>query len=442
MNASILKNKHIMSLAGNGVVSFLGIATISFLSHSFTLADAGYWFLFLSYFSIIDAVRNGYLGTATVKFYAGTEENRAKKVLGSVWLLAILVTFIVLVLNTGAYMFLYKSCDYGQQLIIKWIGITFVSSLVYSVVYWKLQADEDYTKMLYVKLVNSGSTIVAFIALLILQKLNLETALQLNFFTNCFTSVVALLLGVTGIKSIRNATKITLLEIHHFGKYSLGTTLSANLLRTADTFMIDAYLGPAAVAVYNWPSKLMEVIEIPLRSFVSTGMSGMSIAYNQGKMGEVTYIFKKYTGMLTMAFIPVCVGVWCLADVAIYILGGAQYLSTEAPNIYRIFIAFALLYPIDRFNGVTLDIVHKPKINLYKVIIMLAVSIIGDYIGIQLLHNVYGVAIFSFATLLAGIAFGNYHLKKDIPYTIREILQIGYSESITFFKKIKKQRNN
>lgn len=438
-NLSTLRNKHFLALMGNAVISVFGIATMALLYHGLSKADVGKWFFFLTILSLCDAIRNGFLGTATVKFYAGTEESRAVKVLGSVWLLACALTGAALLLNGIALAGLSLAHSEELVLAIKWVGITFLSTMPFTVIFWKLQADEHYGKILWLRMINSGSTIIAFAVLLLLKRLTLENALLYNFLTNCLTSSIGLLWNLGRLRTILSCTKEAILELLHYGKYSLATTLSSNLLRSVDSFIITFTLGPAALAVFNLPVRLMEIVEMPMRSFAGTGMSAMAVAFNNKNMHEVTKILKKYAGMLTMLFIPMSLFALIFADLAMYILGGTKYIGGEAANIYRLFMLFCLITPIDRFNGITLDIIHLPKINFYKVLLMLGINIVTDFAGIAIFHNIYGVVFAGFITNMSGLIFGYVQLRKHVHYTIGGILSTGYYESKALVLKLLKR---
>jgi O-antigen/teichoic acid export membrane protein len=269
----------------------------------------------------------------------------------------------------------------------------------------------------------------------LLDEMSLEKLLLINLLTNCLTSLACFLAHYTRINNILSRTTHCIKELANFGKYSLATNLSSNLLSSADTFILNIFLGPAAVAVYTLPQRLMEFVEIPLRSFVGTGMSGMAAAFNKNDMGRVGDIFKKYSGMLTWLFIPMAVLAFFFADFAIGLLGGGKYIHTEAPVVYRLFMIMAIFYPIDRFNGVTLDIIHLPKVNFYKVLVMLVSCVTTDLIGIHLTNNIYGVAFASPFTLLAGILVGSFALRKHIDYSFRGVFIYGYTECIALIKQ-------
>ncbi|WP_217451982.1 hypothetical protein, partial [Mucilaginibacter humi] len=61
--------------------------------------------------------------------------------------------------------------------------------------------------------------------------------------SNLITSVYALTKGWTRITDLGRRTKASVKEIYDFGKYSVGTSLSANMFNTSDTFIINFVLG-------------------------------------------------------------------------------------------------------------------------------------------------------------------------------------------------------
>ncbi len=80
----------------------------------------------------------------------------------------------------------------------------------------------------------------------------------------------------------------------------------------------------ASVAVYYMPQRLMEIIEMPIRSFTSTAMPLLSAAANQGDDEKVAYIMKKYAGMLILALLPVCIAGFLGAGLIIELVGGKK----------------------------------------------------------------------------------------------------------------------
>jgi O-antigen/teichoic acid export membrane protein len=182
------------------------------------------------------------------------------------------------------------------------------------------------------------------------------------------------------------------------------------------------------VGVYYIPQRLLEIFQIPIRSFISTAMPELSSAVHRKDQAGVATIMKKYAGMLTVLFIPIAIAAFIFGGTVIHILFSKKFDNTDAFSIFRIFICYVMLLPIDRFFGITLDIIGKPHLNMIKVILMLTINVIGDFVGIYLFHNLYGVAIASLFTFLTGAIFGYWQLKKYLKFTITDIFTLGYQE--------------
>ncbi len=413
----------------------LAMLAVALLYRSLPSGELGYWFFFQTIFLLIDTFRGGFLQVALIKFYTGTEENIARKVIGSVWFLATAITIIVVAINLLFLPFYSSFTNMGFLVSIKWIGITFLVTLPSTIAGWILQADLRFEKLMLLRIVGNGSFIVAIVGLAYSNSMSLEAIFLSNIIINIITSFLAIILGWSGIKYFFAFTKTNILEIFHFGKFSVGTTIASNLLKSSDTFIITYMLGTSALSVYNLVNRLMELIEIPLRSTLSTAMSSIAQAYNRNNRKEMAYILQKYAGTLTLALVPVSFIAFLFADIAVAILGGEKYISSDAANVYRIFMLFAMFYPIDRFIAVSLDMVHKPQINLIKVIIMLTLNVIGDIAGISIFGNLYGVAIATTLPLCFGMAFGYYFLSKELNFKFSRIFIFGFIQIRNMFKK-------
>ena len=91
-------------------------------------------------------------------------------------------------------------------------------------------------------------------------------------------------------------------------------------------------------------------------------------------------------------------------------------MSSNAANIFRIFMCFAVLLPVDRFFGISLDVLNLPKKNMIKVVLMLVVNIGGDFIGIYFFHSLYAVAVASIFTFVAGVFYGYWVLTQAFKF--------------------------
>ncbi len=431
-----LNNKHFLSFAGNGIMAVLGMVTMGLLYRAFpTKAETGIWVFFQTVIILLDTFRSGFITTAFVKFYAGSSEQRKQEVVGSTWAIALLITGILIALNLIIYFLFPATGNDGLNLFFKWFGITYVCTLPYFMSNCVLQGEQRFDRLLYARFINTALFIIFVCMLLYFHNVHLQTVVYANLAASLITSLFVLFAGWTRVLEFARRTKACTIELYHFGKYSVGTNISSVLLNNSDTFIINFMLGPAQLAIYNLGRKWLEIIEIPLRSTIATAMPTMSAAYNQHKKAEVIYIMKKYCGTLTLLLVPVVMFAVVFANIAITVIGGGKYAGTEATNVFRIFMTFALLFPADRFFGLTIDVIHQPRINFIKVLVMLAANIITDFIGIYIFGNIYGVALASIFPTMIAVGVGYWTMRKYYPFAFTSVYTLGYAEIKILFAR-------
>jgi O-antigen/teichoic acid export membrane protein len=436
-----LNNKHFFSLAGTIIISAFSLLIMAILYRQLPSKEAvGTWVLFQTVLALIDTVRSGLLTTAAIKFFAGASTARVNAITGATWWMGVAITGVVLLLNLPALFAINKLTDVSYIFIIKWIGLAFFLTLPMVIANCTLQGAERFDRLLYMRLFNQGLFFVLVLVFSLLHLLSIHTVLYSFLITSFLTGVFIILKGWTNIGAWKYTTKAVVKEMYHFGKYTVGTTISANLLRASDIFLIKLLFpkgkSEAIIGIYRLGLLSLEIVEIPLRSFIATGMTDLSIAQNQHRKEDFIYLIKKYTGVLVMLIIPAMVAAWLLADLAIFTMAGNKYMGTEAANIIRIFMTFAILFPFDRFFALSLDVLHQPQINYYKVLVMLAVNIVGDVVGYYLTGNIYGIAMATFLPTLVGAWVGYYYLRKRCPFTIGQIFTTGWVELKLIAKKI------
>ncbi|WP_183559199.1 oligosaccharide flippase family protein [Mucilaginibacter sp. SP1R1] len=420
-------NKHTLSLASNAIMPVLGMAILSLMARYLSKPDFGDYIFFLIIFTLADTFRTGFLQTSLIKYYAGTDAKTAGNFAGSAWYLGFIIVLTFGIGNLLFYFF-YFGVNPNMLVILKWFSLIYFVTLPTAMATWILQAEERFDKLFLIQLINQGGFFIMVLLLILFQRANFQNAIYCYFFNNVITSIITISAGWSKIKSINSKSWASVKELAHFGKYSVGTSISSYLLRSSDTFIIKLMFKSELLAVYYIPQRLMEIFEIPLRAFISTALPVMSAAVNRDDKKYVSYIMKKYAGMLTIALIPIAVVSFIAADLVIGLLFGGKYLHSDAGNIFRIFMCFVMLLPIDRFFGITLDIINKPHLNMIKVFIMLTVNVTGDFLGIFIFHSLYGVAIASIFTFFSGAIFGYWALKKNLQFSIGDIFKLGYLE--------------
>jgi O-antigen/teichoic acid export membrane protein len=439
-------NKYFFSLAGNVIMSGLAFVIMSLL-YRFLPEDAvGNWVVFQTVFTLVEMFRTGFLMNATIKFYSGTDKDRAAEVIGSAWILATGITFALLLLNIPALILVNViNIDKlgGTYFFLKWFGLSYLFSLPMFIATCVMQAEARFDRLLYMRGINQLSLFLFIVVLIFMDRLSLETLVYSNLVSLLITSIFVLLKGWTNLWAWKHKTKKGIIELYHFGKFSVMGNISAYMLRASDVFIINYMLGANAVAQYNIGVRLMEVIEIPLRSFIATAMPTMYAAFNRENKAELIYTMKKYAGMLTIALIPVCLGTFLFADFAVFLIRGKHHLGSEAANVLRLSMTFSLLFPADRFISLGIDAIHKPNINFVKILVMVAVNITTDFAGIAVFGNILGVALATVFPIIAGIWIGYLELRKYENFKLPQILSVGYAEmGVLLREKLKLKKSS
>lgn len=429
-------NIHFQSLFGNGVMAVISMVTIAILYRSLSINDIGVYMFLMTILVLVDTLKSGFLTVAFIKFYAGSDEDRAKEVAGSAWSLAIAITAALIVINVVTYFLSSYTNNAGMVLFLKYFSIISLFTLPFFMGSIVVQSEKRFDRLLQMRLIYQLLFTGVIILLIFLKRATLNSVILTYALSNLAASLIVLFLGWTKIETLKSTTSKTFWEIFHFGKYSMGTSISANLFAVTDTFFINFFLGPAALAIYNLGGKLLQVVEMPLLSFAASGMPGLSGYYNNNQKLEMMHLMKKMVGMLSLGIIVIAVLSIIFAEPIIALIGGAKYVHTEAPQLFRILMSITILYPADRFFALTLDVIHKPKINFYKILVMLLVNLIADYVGLRIFKSVYVIAIANLFPVLVAIIITYIPLNKYSKLNFWNIYVIGFNESILFIKQL------
>ncbi|GAL85264.1 hypothetical protein MYP_2493 [Sporocytophaga myxococcoides] len=435
----VLSNNNILSLTGNIIAAGFGFISFALLARIFSKEDFGNWILFITVYVFIELLRVGFLQTPLVKFCSGVSEREKEKVIGSAWLFAILITisFVVLCFLLKQVMLFYIDSE-GAIYFFNYFWILIIVTLPYNFSSWILQVDMKFSKIIYIRLISIGVFIVLLCVEMFLHR-GKEFIVQSYLISHFFGSLFCVIAGWTNIKSIRFAEWKKVKDLFNFGKFSMGTMVGANLLRSSDTFLIGAFLGGEAVAIFNIPLKLFELVEIPLRSFAATALPSFSRLVNSKDLQGLSKKLERTAGMFSIMLLPIVVFCIIFAEYLVVLLGGEGY--EESANILRIFALHAALMPIDRYSGLALDVLSRPQQNMFKVIVMVCINSLGVFIVLKSFGMLWPVAIVSILTFSAGVIMGIFFLKRDIKIVPSKLFSEGFKEIKSSVKKLKSKLN-
>ncbi len=431
---TVVRNHHFQSLLGNVISAFFNVLSFALLVRTLPESDFGEWVLFIATFNILEQIRTGLLQSGLIKFYAGTEEETARRVCGAAWYIALLLTAGFLMINFLVFAAMWSHFNATWHFFGIHLGLLLVLSLPFNFASWLLQAKHQFDRIVQLRLLQNSTFLALLVILHFGGQMSLQTILYAYAAALLVTSVYSMILGWTSLRSLFFRKMEDVKALFVYGRLIVGSMVASSFIPYSDNFFIRTLINPNAVAIYSIPQKFMEVIEIILRSFAATAQPTLSAAANKNDMNAVARTFCRYTGAITFLILPFIIGLIVFVQPLIIILAKKNYLG--ATPIVLIFLFSAILYPMDRFIGVTLDMINKPQVNFYKNLLKVSINIGGDLLFIWLFMDLRAVAAVSFLNLVAGIIFGYICLKRYLNITVKDILKQGWVEVSLMLEKL------
>ncbi len=436
----LFREKNFLSLFNSVAGAALGLISFMILTRTFDKAEFGSWVIYTALATLFNKIRTGLVNNGTVRFASGVSDHELKSYLGAGYGIGLVLVGIIAVLFWSlSFLLSGLKIDIGQgyQLFFKWYPLLAIANLNWNSATSSFLARQKFMSLLGLRLFNLGIFVIFLIFNYFFFDLPLEMIIVVQLIVNFIPSIYTAVRKIDGMHYIRRPLEEKRKELLKFGSYSLGTLLGSNLLKSADSIIIgmSAVMGPTAVALYAIPLKLTDLLGIPLLSFNRTAFPRMSEQSRKGNMDAVRSLFYVYSGAITYIFILGAAVCFFLAPQLVLILGGSEYIDSlgQLVILFRIFIIYIVLLPMDRFSGVALDSINLPNINFYKVLVMASANIIGDIIAVFVFESLYAVAIVTILFTILGIGIGWHFLNKNLNIQMHRIFTDGW----LFFKNFK-----
>lgn len=430
----LLKTNKFLSLISSGTAAVLGLLTFGLLARYFSPSELGYWSLFLSVYTLFDMLRAGLVSNAMIKKINEYDtEEEVKVVIGSGWKLSVLITLVGSIIISLVFLVIYffNKDSFFLTFSIWFIPTSFLS-LPHSMSTWILNAYVKFAKIVWVRFLLQMGFLIGII---IFSQVGggVEFVIIAYLLSNFLPGLYASLKGWNKLKYWKEGTREMDRSLFNFGKYSMGSMIGSNLLRSSDSYLIFAFLGPAAQGIYAVAEKIVGLFDIPLRAFVGIAFPQLAKKYALGLHEEFQDEFERDAGFSTLLLLPISVLAFIFAEQLVFWLGGEDYMA--AANVVRIFAVYTALTPLDRFSGIALDVVNRPDLNFWKVVIMLSANVVGDIAVLYFTQDIFWVAFVSIFTFATGIGIGFVFLKGKLPFRLPIILKKGFSEGKRLVKK-------
>jgi O-antigen/teichoic acid export membrane protein len=438
--SNLYRNNNILSLLSNVSITVFGFVSFILLARTLSQLEFGYYLLYVTAATLIEMGRSGLTRIAIIRFISGATDREREETIGANWFISIVLTLaIVLLLLIVRLLFAQAVSRSDFYLFLVWYPVLAIVNLPYNNVLTHLQAAQDFSQIMKLRIAESAA-FVLFLLVNIYLRTGVQTIVIAQIAITLAISLYSFYRGWDELIHIRKMTMHTVKKLLHYSKYTLGTLIGSNLLKSTDSFIIGAHtlLGAQAVAQYGVPLKMIEILEVPLRSLVATAFPAISEAARKGNVRLVEKKFHAYAGFTTLIFIPIILVSFLVTDLMIIILAGPEYLPSNI--LFKIFCLYGLLLPIDRFTGVVLDSLNVPKLNFFKVMVMATVNLIGDLIAVFIFQSLIGVAISTLVMTLAGVVWGVHFLNRYIHISFQVMLHEGVERISGLYRNLAKKQ--
>lgn len=396
-------------MIGNIANAGFGFITIGILARTLSTNDFGAWVIFVTNMGLVEMIRAGFVYQALVKFVSGTsDKTEEERVINATWqisfFLSIVLIIIMLLLN---YFFTESIKNLHFDLFFKYYPVVLLLMLPINMSVWVAHAQQRYFKMWLINFLSS----FPFLVFIFLFK-NADVSQIIWAFGGIRAVLAFFCLFDTKIKFSTITDWSTTKKLFNFSKYTVVTTLSTNVLKSADILLINAYFGPAIVAIYNIPLKLLDVVEIPLRSWAMSAYPKLSQLASIQDFSQFKSKFAKEVKYFSLFLLPFLGIAFHFSEDIITLYAGEGF--SQASNILKIFTIYLFIMPLDRYLGIALDSLDLPHINTMKVVLMASLNVFGDWYVLSHGFDLYAVAFITLINTSFGIFVGIYFLNKKM----------------------------
>ncbi|MBI9062282.1 MAG: oligosaccharide flippase family protein [Marinilabiliaceae bacterium] len=415
MIAHIIRHKivkgNLHALLGNMAQAIFGFMTFLLLVRHLDQNVFGKWVIFITVASLLDMLRLGFTGTAAIRLISTLSEDERPKAIGTSYQLSLISTGIIAVTLYLLYFGMHSFQPDGKYLfILLFYPVLSLANLAFHQANMVAQGILNFSRSTILKVINGAGTLGGVFIYLQLSVIPVLTDIILIcILANAITSGVAMCYKWDGFIFIQKSTRALRAQIMQFGKYATAGYIGSNLLKSADTFILTLvpFLGPEAVAIYSIPLKFVEIVEIPLRSFSSAAFPQLTDVLRKNST-RFFQLLLSYTFFTTLMLVPVVLILLMFPVFFLQLMGGPEYVNaigTQQTILYVICI-YIILLPSDRYTGVALFAMNKPKQNFFKIMIMLAANVIFDLLAVLIFHSLIYIAVATLLFTAIGITIG------------------------------------
>lgn len=386
----------------------------------------GRWVIFMTANGLIDMVRVGLVGMGATRFISTSVGIEQNKTIGSAYYLNLFTTILLTVLLLPTYFILEPIIPDSYYLpVFLFYPLYAFFSLPHTQATTLNQGIMNFKVVMVIR-GSTGLFNLVFIGIYILiADISLTGLIIMFCLSDLVVSAFVMVFKWDGLNHMNKIDFEKIKQLLHFGKYSTASSIGSTLLRSSDTFILSlsTTMGAQSVAILAIPFKIVELIEVPLRSFAATALPKFSNRYQTER--KLSRDFNNYLFYSLVFLLPIIIILPFTSEWILHLFGGDRYASVidTQKNIIYIITFYMLVLPFDRLIGVGLMAINRPDLNLYKLLIMLMFNISFDLIAVFVFESLEMVAIATVLFTLIGTITGWQMLSSNSDLTLSTSLK-------------------
>jgi O-antigen/teichoic acid export membrane protein len=343
--------------------------------------EFGNFVLVQEIFLVISGLATAFALQPMLKFAAEKDSNfvelaRAGMVLNLLFTLT--AAGLVAVFSTPLAMLLRSP---GLQVLLLFVPIMLLSSFIRNVALVALQAQFRIWEVFVIDAVHFlGAPLLTWVYS---QVAVFDSALELvyiNILSLSASSLVGLVLARRLMAIRGGALRPVLAQLWNFGKYAIGGAASQMLYTRIDSFVLAAFGGPVAVAIYNAAkivTRIFEMLNQVVQMFVLPATSRLS---QQGNTASLRSMLEKVLFATLAGMVPVALVLVGGASLIVNVLYGHRY--GEAVILLQIFslLSFSTPFLAVAWNALMGLGEVRASFNLGIVMIVVALALYAAFI--------------------------------------------------------------
>ncbi len=419
-----------------------GVTAYMVLVRGFPTETNGIWALYITLYSLFEAVKQGLIRNASIKFLGRAEYVEKKDAVqsSSLVLNIIFSILIILLIFTGGS-FVAAGLHAPSLVSLLKISCLIILLLIpFNHCEILLQATFQFDILFVSAFIRQGIFFLGLVTLYF-------------FFRNYFTLVNVLLAQVAGLALatcyivIRTSKSLfkkfsydrTLtIKLFNFGKYTFGTNLFAGLSRSFDHFVtagaLNTNTGKDYVAYYNTVARINNMVDVPSLAAADVLYPKNVEAHENAGIEKVKYYFEQAVGTILAFIVPLSLLIFFFPKAVIYVVAGPQYYP--AIVILQLTILFSMVRPLSYQFGSTLDAIGKPHINFWANALLMITNLALTFIFIHFFGGI-GAAYATMMYYSLSFIMMLFVLKKYIRIEVRSICRYGIGRYRDFYNYIR-----